>query len=366
MRRSTERVGGERVGLIAYSDSSKIGGAEASLRDRIAALDARFDVSVVGVDRETVESIAAPRPSARTVTVRPVRNKRDVGPILEHMRVIRSMRPDVFHANLRHPWSCQYGLLAALRTPGAAIVAVEHLAVPSSSRLQRLLCRRIFERVDAHVAVGERSARAVEEFIGLQVGSVETIYNGVPDIELDVLPRPGDGPVIGALGRLDEQKGFDVLVRALVDLPGVTAVVVGEGPERARLDALAGELGVADRFEIVDWPSQPRDWLTTFDVFVLPSRFEILPLAIVQAMLAGLPIVTTRVGSVDEAVRDGETGVFIAPEQPRALAEVVRGLLSDPSRRKKMGEAGRRFALERFSMETTTAEFEALYDEILR
>jgi glycosyltransferase involved in cell wall biosynthesis len=152
-----------------------------------------------------------------------------------------------------------------------------------------------------------------------------------------------------------------VLLRALVGLEGVSAVLVGDGPEREPLEALAAELGLAERLVITGWRSDARAYLGAVDVFCLPSRYEGFPLAILEAMLGGLPVVATRVGSVAEAVLEGETGLLVA-EDPEALREALRRAL-DPETGRRLGEAGRRRALERFSVEAMAHGYESLYDE---
>jgi glycosyltransferase involved in cell wall biosynthesis len=180
------------------------------------------------------------------------------------------------------------------------------------------------------------------------------------------MPRTTSGPIVGTLARLDAIKGLDILLRALAELPGVTAVLVGEGEERDRLAKLAEALGVAERVLFVGWSEQARDHLTTFDVYVLPSRFEAVSASIIEAMFAGLPVVATNVGGVRDVVVHGETGLLVPPEDPAALARAVRGLLEDPTRRQQMGRAGRARAVERFTAASMAAQYEAVYAELAR
>ena len=168
------------------------------------------------VDEEIVARIAAARPGCSTLVVPSVRNKRDLRPILAHLRALRRLKPDIFHANLRQPWSCQYGIAAALLTPATRVVAVEQLPVAPSAEVQRRLKRATSRRLAAHVAVGTRSARALESMIGLEPGSIRTIYNGIPEVEISPIPRLVSGLLVVAVGRLYRRKGFDVLLRALV------------------------------------------------------------------------------------------------------------------------------------------------------
>jgi glycosyltransferase involved in cell wall biosynthesis len=256
-------------------------------------------------------------------------------------------------------------VLAGLASRGVSVVVVEQLPLATESRSQRALKRALSRRVDAHVAVGDRAARMLEDMVGLEPGSVRTIYNGVPDVPVEPAARSADGPVIGSLGRITYQKGYDVLVRALAALPGVSAVVVGDGPERRAIEALAGRLGVQDRFEIVGWRDDARRYLGALDIFVLPSRFEGFPLSIVEAMLAGTAVVASDIGSIAEAVVPGETGLLVPPDDPEGLAAAIRELLDDPARRRTLSEAARSRARRHFTSSVMAARYQELYEEIL-
>lgn len=354
-----------RVRLAVYSDSREFAGAEMSLETLLAALGRHVDVTVLGIRQRVVERLAAARPGSEGVVVRQATGKTDLGGIRAHLGAVRRVRADIFVANLRTSWSCQYGLLAALLTRGTRIVAVEHAPLRPAVALQRGLKRVMSRRLAAHVAASDHSARTVEGLAGLAPGSVRTIYNGVPDLPLGDPPRSFGRPAVGAVGRLVREKGFDVLVRALPELPGATAVLVGDGPERGPLERLAAELGVGDRLVVTGWEREPRRLLPAFDILAAPSRFEGFGIAIVEAMLAERAVVASRVGGIPEVVADGETGVLVPAGDPAALAGALRGLLDDPERRRRLGERGRGEALERFAPATAARAFEALFDEIL-
>jgi glycosyltransferase involved in cell wall biosynthesis len=351
--------------LVLYTGSRSRGGAEQSARNLLAHLGEHVHVTVLGVEASVAEWVAAARPGTNIRVVAPVRSKFDPRAIVEHVRAVRALRPDVLQANLPMTYAGQYGILAGLVVPGVRVVVVEQSPIASSSRFQRFHKRLASRRLAAHVSVGERSARMVERAVGLPRDSVRTIYNGVPDEAPPPRSRAVDGPVVGALGRLSHEKGFDVLIRALAAVDDVTAVVVGDGALRAQLQELATELGVDARLEITGWSDEARSYLSTFDIFCLPSRFEGFPLAVVEAMFARLPVVASDVGSVSEAVIDAETGLLVPPDDPQALAAALRKLLGDPEARRRMGARGREVAQERFTASVMARAFETLYDDIL-
>jgi glycosyltransferase involved in cell wall biosynthesis len=328
-------------------------------------LDERFEVIVVGTTREIVERIASHRPGAPTVVLPPFGGKFDARSIVEHVRAFRRLAPDLCHINLRTPYACQGGIVAGVLTH-TRMVAVEHLPLHSPSGFMRWSRRRLAPFYAAHVSVGDESARLVEAEVGLRAGSIRTIHNGVPEVDLPPVPEGRSPVVLGSVGRLDEQKGYELLVEALAGLPDASGVVVGDGPLRAALEARAAELGVAGRLQLPGWSDDARSRLPDFDVFVLPSRYEGFPLSIIEAMLAGLPVVATDVGSIREAVVDGETGLLVPSGDAAALTAALRRLVDDPGLRARLGAAGRARARREFTARAMAARYERLYDEVVR
>jgi glycosyltransferase involved in cell wall biosynthesis len=355
----------ELVRLIAYTDNVEWGGADLSMAHLLTSLDPAIEVTVVGVAPRIVERIAALRPGSGWRLVPRPRNDHDWRSLTAHWTAIRDVAADIVHANLASPWSCQYCIAAATLARRPRIVAVYQLAVRPISKRQRLMKLLTARRVDRHVGVGDRTSREVEALVGLPHGSVQTIHNGVPDESHEPLPRPRPGPVVGSVGRLEHQKGFDTLIRALSEVEGAQLVLLGEGHERAALEHLSRSVGVADRVIWAGWSDDARRYLTTFDVFALPSRFEGFPLAVLEALLARSAVVAADVGSVPEVVRDGETGLLVPPEDPVALARAIRRLLADARLRRRLGEQGRQLVLERFTAAHMTHAFESLYAELL-
>ncbi|HEX4805839.1 MAG TPA: glycosyltransferase [Conexibacter sp.] len=352
--------------LLAYSDSRQVGGAELALGYLLGALDPRIEAGVLAVDAAVGAAIATHRPGTGHAVVRAPEGTRDRAALAQHRRAIRAFAPDVLHANQAWPWACGYAEVAALLTPGVRVVAVDHLPVDGAIPRPRRVGRRLLaRRLHAHVAVGERAAREVERLVGLPAGSVRDVANGVPPAHAEPLPRTLAGPVVGSLGRLTDQKGYDALVRALPALPEATLVLVGDGPERGALEALAAELGVAERLLVTGWTADARRWLPTFDAFALPSLWEGMPLVILEAMHAGLPVVASDVGSVAEAVADGETGFVVAPGDEAALRERLGRLLRDPALRARMGARARAVAAERFTAAAMARRYEAVYADVL-
>jgi len=353
------------VRLVAYTDNVELGGADISMAHMLVRLDPSIEVTVVGVAQAIVERIAASRKGSETRIVPRPRSGHDLKSLRAHVRTMREVDPDIVHANLASPWSCQYCIAGAGLARHSRVIAVYQLAVPPISRAQWRAKRLTARAVDRHVGVGERTSREVESLVGLPADSVLTIHNGVPDQQRVAADLPRPGQLVGAIGRFERQKGFDLLIRALTEIEGVTLVLVGEGSERGRLEELARTVGVADRVVWKGWSEDARSYLGAFDVFALPSRFEGFPLALLEALLARSAVVAADVGSVREAVRDGETGLLVPAETPSALADAIRRLLADADLRRRLGEQGRELVLGHFTADHMTQAFERLYDELL-
>jgi glycosyltransferase involved in cell wall biosynthesis len=359
-------IPGRRPRLLAYTDNDLIGGAEMSLVTLIGALGDAVEPSIMATHRPVLDWIAERCPGVPATLVPHAANKRDLRAIGAHIRAVHAQRPEIFHANLHHSWAGTYGILAAMLASGVRTVAVEHSLWTVEIPAQRRRRRALDSRLDAHVAVSERLARDVERMLGLEPNSIETIHNGVADARPEPLPRLRPEPTLGFVGRLaTEEKGLDVLLRAAARIPDAALVLVGDGPDRPRLEALAGQLGIAGRVVFAGWSDEVRRVLPSFDVLVQPSRREGFGIALVEAMLAEVPVVATAVGGMSEVVVDGVTGTIVHDHDPAAVAAAADALLRDPDRRRAMGQAGRRVALERFSAPAMARSFAALYGRVL-
>jgi glycosyltransferase involved in cell wall biosynthesis len=175
---------------------------------------------------------------------------------------------------------------------------------------------------------------------------------------------PADAPVIGAVARLARQKRFDRLMRAFALLPpDVHCLIAGEGEEMAGLRALAAELGVSGRLHLPGFRRDVGDLLAALDVFVISSDREGLANAMLEAMAAGVPVVSTPVSGAEEALEPLPGGTApgeIVPPEPEAMAAALRRLLADRDERQTMGAAGRRRVAERFSVEAMVDAWEAV------
>ena len=169
-----------------------------------------------------------------------------------------------------------------------------------------------------------------------------------------------------AVSRLEPQKGLDVAIRALARVrerhPDAVLVDLGLGSQRDELLALAEAEGVADAVFLAGSVGDVADWLHRAEVFVHPARWEGFGLALLEAMLAGLPVVASAVSSIPEIVGDGSTGVLVPPDDVPRLAEAIVSLLDDPDRARRYGEAGRTRARTAFSVAAMAERTIAIYE----
>jgi glycosyltransferase involved in cell wall biosynthesis len=230
--------------------------------------------------------------------------------------------------------------------------------------LGRRVLRSLYGRAAVVVALSERWRDALAA--------------AIPGVRVIVVPNPVEMPRWQAapdraaasvlyLGVLKEAKGVSDLLRAWVAVsaahPSARLVLAGSGAA-AEARALAGELGVAERVELPGWTSGDAKaaLLRAASVFVLPSHFEALPMALLEAMAAGLPVVATRVGGIPDVIDDGRDGVLVPPGDPDALARALDDLLGDPARRRALGHEARRRARESLSADVVVPQIEALWE----
>jgi glycosyltransferase involved in cell wall biosynthesis len=350
-----------------------VSGSEGHLLALLPALrerwvDARFlGLDVPGSDAprfyEELDRLGVPHRSVRCGLDVSPRLARDV------IRAVRAERPDLLHTHLVH--GDVYGSIAAraARTP---FVSTRHnddrYLLGPFRYVDRAFARRASRLIAISDAVREFLARA-----GHDPRKLTTIHYGLD--ELPAAPSsptpaeagiPDGAPLALAVGRLIEQKDHATLLRAFARVreqqPESRLAILGAGPLEAETRALAVSLGLRDA---VTLPGRTdiRDWLLRADVFVHTSRWEGFGIVLLEAMLAGLPVVATRVSAVPEVVVDGVTGALVPSGDVEGVARELGGLLADPERRRGLGEAGRERARTDFSVarmaERTVEVYEA-------
>lgn len=292
------------------------------------------------------------------------------------VRRLQDVPADVFHGHVGTGREDFDGARAARRAGVPAVVQTVHLPWQLGSRKHRVPFFSALEPLDRLLTVSA-GQRASYERIGVAPELLRTVPNGIR-------PRgagPGraaarralgltDGqPVVLTVGRLVTQKGHRSLVAAVPALaarfPDLAVVVIGSGGLHEPLTRQAAELGVSRSVHLPGFRADARMLLDAADVFALPSRQEAMPLAALEAMDAGLPVVATRVPGSTEVVLDGQTGRLVPRDDPAALAQALGALLSDGALRTRYGAAGRERFRSHYTSSRMAAQTLAVYQELL-
>ncbi len=259
------------------------------------------------------------------------------------------------------------GLLAARRA-GVPIVSTLHGWTPVNRSL------RIYEALDRLVL------RWFDHIICVSRPLYEQMRRRLPFNRVTFLPNavstpPADGlaprarsttrKTILFVGRLSHEKGVDILLRAfahsLAGRDDTRLLILGDGPDRGENEQLARDLGIADRMEFLGFQRDVPAFYRCADLFVLPSRSEGVPLSLLEAMAAGLPLVATRVGGVPDVILDGISGCLVPPEDPRALGAALVNTLDNPEAAAAMAESAREVVATHYRAEPWARNIEKIY-----
>jgi glycosyltransferase involved in cell wall biosynthesis len=335
-------------------DSPNLGGAEVTVLQLVSGLE-DVDATVLAAAPASERFLARARRHATVRTLPPVgRRHGAVGPVRD---AVAATEPDVVHVNLVDPASNEVLLAAAAAAPGPTVATCHMVGTTGDGPARARLAAR-YAALDHTIAVSLEVAGIVRS-LGVGADDVTVVTNGV-ELREAAPRRARPSPVrLGTVARLTPQKGIDVLLTAVAELRtrghDVELVVAGDGRDRATLERAAAGLPVSFLGHVDDVGAV----LSTLDVFVLASRAEGLPLALLEAMAAGLPCVATEVGDVPAAV--GDAAVVVPPEDAVALAAALDDLVGDGDRRETLGDRGRARAVARLDVARTVAEVRAVY-----
>ena len=293
-------------------------------------------------------------------------------------------RPDVVHT---HQIGALYYAGPAARRHGiGTVVHTEHID-------HSLRCKHLIDRLRVHLLWG-LAGRHTKRFFGVSEDIVASVsaFGLVPKSKLMVVrngietatfapaantPRgamktigiPEGVKVVGTVGRLAEIKCQDVMIRgfALASAihPEARLVLVGDGPNREALEALARSLGIADRVYFAGYQERPELFVREMDVFALTSRLEGLPLAILEAWAAAVPVIATAVGGVASLIQDGEDGGLVPADDAPAIAQAIISLLANPKQARRIGESGRVRAVSEFDVGIMAEAYDRHYEAVL-
>lgn len=295
----------------------------------------------------------------------------DVRHLLRVVRWVRTAEPHILHTHL--PRADFAGWLAKLLNPSLIWVASVHAVYGQRAwrgRWTLPLLRFVWPRADAIVAISNTVQAWLVDRMGLSVEKVHVVHYGIDVAPFETVSAPGKEDKafrVGTMGRLDPDKGHDVLIRAmslLVDrYPDIRLYIAGHDPlgYGVQLRRLIADLGVEARVRLLGFVQDVPRFMSELDVFALASRTEGFGQVLIEAMAAGKPVVASRIPPLTEIVLDGVTGFLVPPGQPEAFAEAVERLLLRPQTREEMGAQGRRRVKAHFSAEAMTDKILAVY-----
>ncbi len=390
-----------RIELVIYHEALSSGGVTAVIGDILGSAVRHFETIVICRDNPEMRKWEKTCNSSNVLFAHTALRNRfdllgwlDVSNILRNIRTIR--RGKVLHCHLHTPFSCIPIIIVAGIFSHAHIITTEHYISqikyirrrelsPVKALLREMkicalmfLKRTSFRFVETIVTVSDSNRDFMISMFGESIApKLLSIPNGTDTGKYDQtagerdmnLHRERSSHLVVTVAGLNNQKGHEYLLRAIPsvikEVPDAKFAFVGDGHLRSHLEELAANLGIANSVEFMGWRSDVSSILKVGDLFVLPSLFEGLPLSLIEAMAAWMPVVATDVDGTHDVVVEGVTGFLVPPKNPEALSQRIADLLGNEKMRTKFGKAGRERAEKYFSRERMSNEYSALYARTL-
>jgi glycosyltransferase involved in cell wall biosynthesis len=379
---------GTRIPVVLVESGQTVGGTEKVVFELARRLDrTRFAPMVALAPSPALDRLAADleRMGVPVERLAEITNRFQIGRVLKTVSFLKRMRCSILHVHHVWPAADRYLVPMAHLLGMQAVIVTEHLVGFTHSATQRWLKRWELSRADEVACVSRAVADGLTRDYAFDIESHgRVIENGVDAVGLDrtsawaAEARTRVRQQLGAdedtfvwlfVGRLEDQKGVDVLLDGFARAHGAKRAqlwIVGDGSKRADLEARAKELGVIDRvrFEGAVADASPFYWGA--DAFAIASRWEGLPLALLEAQAAGLPVVAAAAGGVAEAIREGTSGLLVPREDPAALAAAMLRVEAEPELARRLGYEAARQAREEWSWERMVSAYEVLYERAWR
>ena len=370
----------QEIRVLHVIETLDIGGAETVVANIVNHMSPGFHAGICCLMHSGPVS-AHIHPGVEIIEMGKAVEGNDYGLPLRLAKILRSRSIDVVQS---HDWGTLLETTAAATLAGVTAVHMAHgpsIHYPATDRWAPLKknIRRKVERfaslkLDCAIAVSEAVRRELIDDVGIPARKVVLIHNGI-----DLTPVPlgdltarretlrlsSEEIVLVAVGRLAEIKNYNMLLeafaRAVKELPVLRLVMVGDGPERAKLEATAMHLGLSDRVHFLGARDDVREWLALSHVFVLPSLYEGISIALLEAMAAGLPAVATQVGGNPEVVTDQQNGILVESGDVEGFARALVVLARDEALRERMGRAARKRIEMKFDLNRSVRQYEEIY-----
>ncbi len=355
------------------------GGAEGQLVHLALGLKAAgFEPSVACLSEEAEPHVGRLRAGGVPVAILPRRGHRDLSRVRSLAELLHASGADLVHSFLVGANAYAYAAARLARVRPLIVSSRTTMTMPTRSR--RLLHAWVFRRASMVIANAESVKEFTSAYYGVRRERLRVVRNGVDlaaylqasaDREAsraDLGISPGS-VLVGTLGRLSREKNLDLFVDMAAGLthefPETRFVIVGEGPYRAAIERAVKGAGIGGRVLLSGARGDVPRVLAAMDLFVMTSDPEGLPNAVMEAMAAGLPVISTRVGGVHELIADGEMGRLVPCGKLVPLLAAIRPFIRDVDLRKRQGDAGRRRIATEFSVERMVAATVRVYDEVL-
>jgi len=365
----------EKKAVIAYLVRPAEGGIKSHLLTLLSGLDrTRFEPIVIcppdsSLRRDVEQAECKVIPLELVGELNPIK---DLKAVLSLRRILRRVKPDILH--IHSTKAGLVGRLAAASLGRPRIVLTMHSFVFDErvGRLKRTMAawveRRLSRLTDQIIAVSGALRDELVSRMGLSADKIAVIPNGIAFRE--IRKSGGDGPRVGTVSRLAPQKGVDNFIRAAAlvrkRFPSAGFFIIGDGPFREALEALADELGIRESVEFMGFQPDALPIVATFDVFVLASKWEAFGLTLVEALSQEVPVVAFRVGGIPEIVDGSTTGLLAEPGNVEDLADKVCRLLADRELAARIAREGCKSVRSRFSSDRMVAETQDVYASLVR
>lgn len=371
--RSPSAVSPTPVRVMYIIWSLGLGGAEQVVLRLAAGLDRRrFEPMICCLDEPGPFAPAAARHGIRVVALGK-RGPLDLAIIGRLIRLMQAQRIAVVHTHL---WGANFwGRIAARFARVPVVIAHEHGMQPWRGSFHFLADRWLSPWTDRIIFVSHQVRELYLQRSGADALKCRVISNGVSSNGMrtdrqalrQALGWDSADRIVLSIGRLSPEKGYDDLLRAFAaaTLPSTHLVLVGGGPEHQALHALHLELGLRGRVTFAGVQHEVARWLSAADLYVQPSRREGLPLALLEAMAAGVPVIATRVGDVGHLITDGQDGHLVPSNDPTALAAKMTTILRALDHQRPLIDAAKRLVREKYSEQQMVHAVESMYEELL-
>jgi glycosyltransferase involved in cell wall biosynthesis len=354
--------------VALLTESAGLGGAERMMLVLADALRAQ------GIRSHLVAPTAgwllpAAQTAGHDITVLPGRHGPDLRELVDLVRALRAVRPDVIHAHMFV--MAVYGSLAARILGIPCVVTLHEPPVVTRALRRRLAMRSALALADVGVVVSEQMRQDAIGSYGASAAGLKVIPNGVApqsgtrDVVRTELGLHADEVLAVAIGTVNVRKNHVVAVRALASLPPALRchlAIAGRDDDATELLVRTAEAGgVRDRLHLLGVRHDIGNLLAAADLYLMPSHWEGLPMALIEAQMSGVPAIAAAVGGIPEVIEPGVTGFLHAPDDAAALATHWTLLATQGEWRARIGQAGRRQAISAFGADTMAARYVACY-----